>query len=331
MTANHGANTASVLLGTCSGIAEAGVSCTSCSTNQYTTDHITCQNCAAGHYLNVNPGSSCTPCAAGYYNTGVGYGTSSSNATACTPCPFGTASTIVGANSSSVCLIITPTIETAIKDGDVEIVEKLVPFITDIDAKNRFLQVAVANCQSVIAGFFITSGADVNAKYPDEDFPLHKASRCKAANTTQVLLDAKAQIADVNAVNKKGNTALHIAARYGCKDVVEELLGHEANVHAKNKFGDTALHHAAHWDHKDIVEILLEHHARVEEPNHADQTALMLAIRGGTPDTMKPLVAAMTTSRSWQEEADFANIAGYGDIAQAIESNIAGGVKSDEL
>ena len=256
VTANHDANTASVLLGICSGIAEAGVSCISCSTNQ---------------------------------------------------------------------------LETAIKDGDVEIVEKLVPFITDIDAKNRFLQVAVANCQSVIAGFFITSGADVNAKYPDEDFPLHKASRCKAANTTQVLLDAKAQIADVNAVNKKGNTALHIAARYGCKDVVEELLGHEANVHAKNKFGDTALHHAAHWDHKDIVEILLDHHARVEEPNHADQTALMLAIRGGTPDTMKPLVAAMTKSRSWQEEADFANIAGYGDIAQAIESNIAGGVKSDEL
>ena len=112
--ANCGTSTASVLLGTCSGIAEAGVSCISCSTNQYTTDHITCQNCTAGHYLNVNPGSSCTPCAAGYYNTGVGYGTSSSNATACTPCPAGTVSTIVGANSSSVCLTITLTTSSSI-------------------------------------------------------------------------------------------------------------------------------------------------------------------------------------------------------------------------
>ena len=109
VTANAGASTASVLLGTCSGIAEAGVSCTSCSTNQYTTDHITCQNCTAGNYLNVNPGSSCTPCAVGYYNPGVGYGTSSSNSTACTPCPVGTVSTVVGANSSSVCLTITLT------------------------------------------------------------------------------------------------------------------------------------------------------------------------------------------------------------------------------
>merc|ERR1712168_598634 len=68
---------------------------------------------------------------------------------------------------------------------------------------------------------------------------------------------------DKNAfINKTSDeTALMIAAKNGCKNIVENLLQNNANVNAKTTNGKTALMYASENGHKEIVEILLQNHA----------------------------------------------------------------------
>ncbi|XP_052193069.1 ankyrin repeat-containing protein At5g02620-like [Diospyros lotus] len=95
-------------------------------------------------------------------------------------------------------------------------------------------------------------------------------------------------------VNSKGETALHIAAKRGCRDTVEELLAFakkladlESNVAVTKELlrmptleeKDTALHEAVRNNHLGVVELLLE-----EDPdlsyaaaNSAGETPLYLA------------------------------------------------------
>jgi len=62
--------------------------------------------------------------------------------------------------------------------------------------------------------------------------------------------------ADVNAKNSDGNTALHIAAIYGYKDMAEFLLASKADVNGKNNKGETPLRLALSKGHKDVAELL---------------------------------------------------------------------------
>ena len=62
--------------------------------------------------------------------------------------------------------------------------------------------------------------------------------------------------AGVDALDKSGNTALHVAAKRDHKDVVELLVSEGAAVSALDKWGKTALHRAVEGGHKDVVDLL---------------------------------------------------------------------------
>lgn len=61
---------------------------------------------------------------------------------------------------------------------------------------------------------------------------------------------------DVNLTNEDGETALHIAARFGRKEITQYLLEKGADLFARNKSGSTPLHIAASG-HLSIVKLLL--------------------------------------------------------------------------
>jgi len=76
---------------------------------------------------------------------------------------------------------------------------------------------------------------------------------------------------------KKGcriGTALHVAAYYGHKSVVEELLTMGAPIEAKAMYGYTALHAAAREGHKEVVERLLDCGANLEAKDIFGRTVL---------------------------------------------------------
>ncbi len=59
----------------------------------------------------------------------------------------------------------------------------------------------------------------------------------------------------------KGNTVLHVAARMGEAKFVS-VVGHVfPDINIVNGDGDTALHLAAEYDHKHVIETLLKHKA----------------------------------------------------------------------
>ena len=65
---------------------------------------------------------------------------------------------------------------------------------------------------------------------------------------------------------------MHEAARQGSEDVVTVLMARGSSLSAKDRDGNTAIHVAARWGHLAIVEMLIEHNADVEILNNCGQT-----------------------------------------------------------
>lgn len=62
---------------------------------------------------------------------------------------------------------------------------------------------------------------------------------------------------DINASNKRGNTALHIACIHGQLDSIKLLIQNGANVNHQSKHGYTALYNAVMENHPTVVTELL--------------------------------------------------------------------------
>ncbi|EAX89239.1 hypothetical protein TVAG_037240 [Trichomonas vaginalis G3] len=67
--------------------------------------------------------------------------------------------------------------------------------------------------------------------------------------------------ANVNAKDHEGETALHLAARFNCRETTELIISFGANVNEENKDGATPLNIAAEFDSPDAAKILLSHNA----------------------------------------------------------------------
>jgi len=77
---------------------------------------------------------------------------------------------------------------------------------------------------------------------------------------------------DVDAVNDDGQTALHIAAYYGCGIGVELLVKNDADIDAKDKWGKTPLHNAAYKHDYEIASLLVSKGADVNATNKDGET-----------------------------------------------------------
>ncbi|KAM3236420.1 E3 ubiquitin-protein ligase mib1-like [Capsicum annuum] len=130
-------------------------------------------------------------------------------------------------------------------------------------------------------------------------------------------------------VTPKGNTVLHVAALYGQSGFVPQVIDiTPALLCCKNKKNETALHLAANKGHKDVVEVLLRGVDVAGQPvginketlmrmtDDSGDTALHKAVRTGCVDTVRLLV---------EQDPDFefpANNAGETPLYLAAESGV---------
>jgi len=130
------------------------------------------------------------------------------------------------------------------------------------------------NCESR-ALELLRAKASVNHQDRKGDSALHWASRWGNCNILIALVGAKA---DLKAQTSNGNTPLHEASWKGNNAILDVLLnGSMIDVNQKNYGGDTALHWAAWRGHGTSVMKLLESKADVKIRDNKGRTAMHMA------------------------------------------------------
>merc|ERR1711939_737013 len=106
---------------------------------------------------------------------------------------------------------------------------------------------------------FLKDGKDVNARDYKGVTPVGYAVGHDQLSAVKVLIDAKANLNDVDSV---GNSAVHFAAGYGRVKVLEHLLARGAQASKANQMGMTALAAAQQNQHAAVINILQRHGAK---------------------------------------------------------------------
>ena len=104
---------------------------------------------------------------------------------------------------------------------------------------------------------------------------IDSAAKGRRADVEQLLREG----ANVNARNRYGMMALHVAARSGFVELVNFLLVCGADVNAKAGDGCSALHWAAAAGRKEVVKFLAPRMLHIDVKDKDGQTPLHLAVR----------------------------------------------------
>nr|XP_047126785.1 serine/threonine-protein phosphatase 6 regulatory ankyrin repeat subunit A-like [Hydra vulgaris] len=116
------------------------------------------------------------------------------------------------------------------------------------------------------------------------DTALHLAARRKELNIIRLLVQAEANI---NQVNLEGQTPLHIAVAESDVDSVEYLINENASGIIKDKKYRNALHIATEIGNMDIIELLIEKcHIDINELSKDGSTLVHLAAKSGHVQAM---------------------------------------------
>lgn len=158
------------------------------------------------------------------------------------------------------------------------------------------LQMAVYKEARTMVQILLNHGADPDAAstYGECGTPLQLATELKNVEMVKLLLDYKANPNSV--ANKMIHTALQMAARDGCKEIVEILLknGADVNSPAAKSAGATALQFAAMGGFLGLAYLLLEYGADINAApaEIRGRTALEGAAEHGRIDMVQLLLNA---------------------------------------
>ena len=153
--------------------------------------------------------------------------------------------------------------------GDLEVVQKLVEYDADVNAKDEEGRTPFYNASEGIYPkdcsvhqLLLELGADIDARANNGWTPLHNASFYGARlEVIRLLLERGA---DINARSKDDSTPLHKASSSYSENlkVVRLLLESGADVKAKDNTGRTALQCVQGPGKEEVVKLLLEHEAK---------------------------------------------------------------------
>jgi ankyrin repeat protein len=150
------------------------------------------------------------------------------------------------------------------------------------DGHGTPLEVATLNGYLDLAQWLVSHRADVNAPDHDEGTVLHYAAVVDHSPKLDILRFFLSKGANVDARRKGTETPLHVAVFLGRADVVTVLLEHGADVHARGYFGQTPMHLSSFpQGYPEIIKILLAHGANINERQNNQATPLRLAAMGG--------------------------------------------------
>lgn len=136
--------------------------------------------------------------------------------------------------------------------------------------------------------------------------PLHWACATgKIHLAEQFLTRTRGPRANVDAVEYREKTSLHIATAHDRNDIVEMLLKFGSDVNAKSDGGWMPLHNACEKGFVEIVSILLEAGAEINAKLLNGMAPLHLAAQGGHLDVIQLLLSQMGVKRAPRDTFGF--------------------------
>ncbi|XP_067952012.1 uncharacterized protein [Watersipora subatra] len=194
------------------------------------------------------------------------------------------------------------------------------------------LHLAALNSHRAAVILLMNGGAQVNIRDNQGCLPVHLAAWTGNVDICQSLLHLQAHT-EINAQNRAGDTALHIASQYGHTAVVRLLLKHGANPMIRNIRGESSLDLSAFYGRLETVSLLINEQPALMQQIQHSHSPLHLAARNGQKDVVRKLlqsgynINARTMSGSALHEA-----ATYGKVAimkQLVQSGIDKSIKDN--
>ncbi|CAE8718010.1 unnamed protein product [Polarella glacialis] len=171
-------------------------------------------------------------------------------------------------------------LQLAVKHSNVQLARKLLQAKADANQADEklvsALHIATHQDSSRMIQLLLMHKANVNATDKVGQPPVFFAS---SREVTLALVEAQA---DILHLNKKGQSALHLAAHNGAYEAVVFLTDHEQMrdrhiIDLQDERGRTALHHAAARAHQRVVSRLMDVGANPRLKTNHGQTAMSLA------------------------------------------------------
>ena len=168
--------------------------------------------------------------------------------------------------------------------------------VSEIDVeKHTELHYAAANGNSCISTLLLKYAVDVktyaNAHNSKKETALHLAARKGRFEVAKLLLENHS---DIDAVDKDQNTILHFAAESGDINTIKLLLNYSKDigkfVNTRNGKKQTPIHLAARRGKYEVVQQLLENLADVNLVDMHNNTILHFAAESGDISTFKILL-----------------------------------------
>jgi hypothetical protein len=139
----------------------------------------------------------------------------------------------------------------------------------------------------ILARTYLEMGAELVAVSWPYTSPLHVAASRSSLNVLKVII---ARHPALEAVDREGMTALHVAAFHGHLTTVKMLLAAGSNANAiLRESGDNTLHIAVRNGQDEVVTMLLEEGADLNATNMFSETAMYLALQQKKHATAKIL------------------------------------------
>jgi ankyrin repeat protein len=185
---------------------------------------------------------------------------------------------------------VTP-LEWALKKNNAAVLDALLTKDTVLQsnsAGNTPLHIAVKNKAGVgIVELILNRQGEVNARNREGNTALHIANIENLQPVGTLLISRGA---DIFAPNSKGETPLYMAFHSGVP--VREWMLSQKTLEAKDGLGNTVLHYGAQWRLAAYVPLLVQKGSKLEAVNATGETPLFMAARSDSPDTIRALLAA---------------------------------------